>query len=81
MTQRPQTCSCLTGYNEENNISDESKNKQRSMITTRCHTPTLTGVLGRNSRGTEDSALSRRDTKEFAACRGSVGYALKPGFS
>lgn len=45
------------------------------------HTPTLTGVFGRNSRGTEASALSRRDTKEFAACRGSVGYALNPGFS
>jgi len=45
------------------------------------HTPTLTGVFGRNSRGTEASALSRRVTKEFADCRGSLGYALKPGFS
>ena len=48
---------------------------------TRFHTPTLTGVLGRNSWGTEASALSRRDTKEFADCLGSLGYALNPGFS
>ena len=44
------------------------------------YTPTLTGVLRRKSAGTTFSALSRRGSRDSAACWGSVGYALKPGF-